>query len=77
VFGLAIFAGRVERELKEVYRDRELPSSRRCPIAYQLADVIVPNNRKSSVAVVFLHTLNVGFEGKDARFIAVPVKLSG
>lgn len=59
----------------EVYRDRKLPKSRGCPESYKLADVIAFGESENAPVVVLVHKLTFGFEGRDARFIAVPVNL--
>ena len=62
---------------QEFYRDKALPESRGCPESYRLADVIAPAEGKQGKAVVLIHKLTFGFEGRDARFLAVPVELPG
>lgn len=59
----------------EAYRDKKLPKSRGCPESYKLADVIAFGENENAPVVVLVHKLTFGFEGRDARFIAVPVKL--
>lgn len=58
----------------EVYRDKQLPKSRGCPESYKLADVIAFGENENAPAVVLVHKLTFGFEGHDARFIAVPIE---
>ncbi len=58
----------------EVYRDQALPKSRGCAHSYRIADVIIHEERlKPDRLVVLIHVFTQGFEGSDARFIAVPV----
>lgn len=64
-----------ENSTVEVYRDDKLPKSRGCPESYRLADVIAFGENENARVVVMVHKLTFGFEGRDARFIAVPVKL--
>ena len=59
----------------ELYRDKKLPKSRGCPESYKLADVIAFGESEKAHVVVLVHKLTFGFEGRDARFIAIPVKL--
>jgi predicted secreted protein len=75
VKGFALEVGIEGKELAEVYRDKELPKSRGCPESYRLADVISFGEAQSGKVVVLIHKLTFGFEGRDARFIAVPVEL--
>ncbi len=64
-----------QKPTTEVYRDNKLPKSRGCPESYKLADVIAFGENENARVVVLVHKLTFGFEGRDARFIAVPVKL--
>ncbi|WP_337660530.1 DUF2259 domain-containing protein [Anderseniella sp. Alg231-50] len=64
-----------KEEAVELYRDERLPKSRGCPESYKLADVIAFGESENARVVVLVHKLTFGFEGRDARFIAVPVKL--
>jgi predicted secreted protein len=74
--GVAIsIAGGVQPELQEVYRDTRLPASRGCVIGYRIAGVVQPAVRDTGLSVVLIHTLTRGFEGLDASFMAVPVRL--
>ena len=66
-----------DKEPAEVYRDTEMPGSRGCPESYRLADVISFGEAETGKAVVLIHRLTFGFEGRDARFLAVPVELPG
>ena len=76
VRGFALSA-RIEGQDKtvELYRDEKLPKSRGCPEGYKLADVIAFGENEDAPVVVLVHKLTFGFEGRDARFIAVPVEL--
>jgi predicted secreted protein len=73
VFGVALEYGRAGSPLREVYRDRKIPSSRGCPIGYQLADVVAYDNADVSRLVILIHVLSRGFEGVDSRFLAIPL----
>jgi predicted secreted protein len=64
-----------DKDPVEFYRDKTLPESRGCPESYRLADVIAPAEGSKGKAVVLIHKLTFGFEGRDARFMAVPVSL--
>ncbi|MEO9874579.1 MAG: DUF2259 domain-containing protein [Anderseniella sp.] len=76
VRGFALSAKTEGKEpIVEVYRDKKLPKSRGCPESYKLADVIAFSESEDTPVVVLVHKLTVGFEGRDARFIAVPVDL--
>ena len=77
VKGFALSVEVEGKEPKEVYRDAEMPESRGCPESYRLADVISFGEAEKGKAVVLIHKLTFGFEGRDARFLAVPVQLPG
>lgn len=73
VFGVSLEYGKAGSQLREVYRDRTLPSSRGCPIGYQLADIIAFDDADVSSLVVLVHVQTRGFEGVDSRFLAIPI----
>lgn len=75
VKGFALSVSLADKEAREVYRDKKLPESRGCPENYRLADVIAFGENETSRVVVLVHKLTFGFEGRDARFVAVPVDL--
>lgn len=75
VKGLALTVSVGDKEAREVYRDTRLPESRGCPENYRLADVIAFGESETARVVVLVHKLTFGFEGRDARFIAIPVTL--
>ncbi|MEO1198028.1 MAG: DUF2259 domain-containing protein [Pseudomonadota bacterium] len=62
-------------EATEIYRDDNIPESRGCPLDYGISDIIVPFEGDSWRAVALISVFQVGFEGPDRRFIAVPVPL--
>lgn len=72
--GFALSVTRGGSPLKEVYRDKHIPRSRDCPVRYTLSDVVefsAENAKRRHV--VLIHVFKRGFEGPDARFLAVPV----
>jgi predicted secreted protein len=74
--GFKLSVGKGDEQLKEVYRDKRLPASRYCPVGYKLAKVVESGNETASnTSVVLVHTFSPGFEGNDATFLAVPVRL--
>lgn len=76
VRGFALATGIVgQGPAVEVYRDKKLPKSRGCPESYKLADVIAFGENENTPVVVLIHKLTFGFEGRDSRFIAVPIEL--
>jgi predicted secreted protein len=75
VKGFALSVAVDGKEPVEFYRDKSLPESRGCPESYRLADVISFGEAEKGKAVVLVHRLTFGFEGRDARFMAVPVAL--
>ncbi|MEM1285870.1 MAG: DUF2259 domain-containing protein [Pseudomonadota bacterium] len=58
-----------------IYRDTSLPRSRVCPERYGLADIIVPFDGGPGRAVALISVYQLGFEGLDRRFLAVPFDL--
>ena len=62
--------------MEVVHRDQRLPSSRACPADYGLAAVLAPFNGAAGRAVALISVYQLGFEGLDRRFLAVPLDLS-
>ncbi len=59
-----------------LYRDTSVPKSRGCPLAYAISDVYqAPDSAAEGVTMVLLYVRTIGFEGKDSRFLAIPVRL--
>lgn len=62
--------------LTQVYKDKSVPTSRRCPMRYAISDVIEFNPQSGpSRHIVLIHMFVMGFEGPDSKFLAVPVTL--
>lgn len=59
---------------REVYRDKSIPKSRNCPSAYALGGVVTPGYRSNGPHMVMVQMATLGFEGKNLRWLAVPVK---
>lgn len=60
-----------------IHRDTRLPQSRQCPARYGIAAVITPYEQSfAGLAVVLISVYQLGFEGLDRRFFAVPVELT-
>ena len=60
----------------EVYRDKSVPKSRHCALDYRIADVLIDEeNLRPERLVVLLYVFSRGFEGSDARFIALPITI--
>ncbi len=75
--GLALRLKTNNEAAQEVYRDTALSKSRGCAHDYQIADVIIHEERlKPERLIVLLHVFTQGFEGADARFLAVPITLT-
>ena len=59
----------------ELHRDRSVPASRNCTVAYRPYGIVAPVNwswnERTPVAIISV--FSQGFEGPDRRFIAVPV----
>jgi predicted secreted protein len=76
--GFSLSTTRGGAPLVEVYRDKSVPKSRNCPNRYEIADVIetpAPNGSREIKHIVLIHVYQMGFEGSDVRYIAVPVKM--
>ena len=58
-----------------IHRDERLPTSRACPARYGLAAVITPFDGQPGRAVALISVYQLGFEGLDRRFLAVPFDL--
>lgn len=59
-----------------IYRDSQLPMSRVCPARYGISDIVVPFDGSPGRAVALISVYQLGFEGLDRRFLAVPFDLS-
>jgi len=59
-----------------IHRDDRLPYSRACPSRYGIAAIITPFDRDPGRAVALISVYQLGFEGLDRRFLAVPFDLS-
>jgi predicted secreted protein len=61
---------------EEIYRDREIPASRRCPLKYSLSDAVCLPAADGGIQrlVVLVNVFAYGFEGPDRRFVAVPLQ---
>jgi predicted secreted protein len=74
--GFVLKAKRGAEPYREIHRDAQIPSSRRCPLKYSLADAVAfagADGRIQSL-VALVNVFSFGFEGADRRFIAVPVR---
>ncbi|MEM6384051.1 MAG: DUF2259 domain-containing protein [Pseudomonadota bacterium] len=60
---------------RTVYRDTGIPSSRGCPERYGIAAIIRPFDPSPGRAVALISVYQLGFEGLDRRFVAVPFDL--
>ena len=58
------------------YEDKQIPESRNCPTDYRLGGVMTFNPQPSGgwVHIALVLVLSQGFEGRDGRWIAVPVR---
>ena len=61
---------------EEVYRDREIPAARRCPLKYSLSDAVslLAADGRIQRLVAIINVFSYGFEGPDRRFVAVPLQ---
>lgn len=56
------------------YEDEKIPSSRRCPVDYDIDSIVSYRDIKDEpVYVAMIAVYSLGFEGPDRRFIAVPI----
>lgn len=59
--------------IREMHRDNSIPKSRKCPTGYGISDVIMHDNfNEPTKLVVLIRVMSFGFEGRDARYIAIP-----
>ena len=56
--------------------DQRIPESRRCPVAYGVADVIAFDRPADTILIVLLNVFSIGFEGPDRRFLALATSIS-
>jgi len=61
---------------KRIHKDKKIPSSRNCPLDYDLADIVTyfPESGEP-VAAILIFVQSVGFEGPDGRYLAITTKL--
>ena len=74
--GFVLKAKHGSGSFEEVYRDREIPASRRCPLKYSLSDAVslLAADGRIQRLVVMINIFSYGFEGPDRRFVAVPLQ---
>ncbi|WP_174801819.1 DUF2259 domain-containing protein [Martelella limonii] len=64
-----------EGAAQEIHEDQRLPESRSCPLDYRLGGVMTyAGGGPDGVHVALVHVLSQGFEGPNARWIAVPFR---
>ncbi|MEQ8658668.1 MAG: DUF2259 domain-containing protein [Hyphomicrobiales bacterium] len=61
---------------RTIHRDERLPYSRACPSNYGISAIVTPFDRAPGRAVALISVYQLGFEGLDRRFLAVPFDLS-
>lgn len=61
---------------KTVYKDDGIPQSRNCPGSYRLGGVVTyqPAGGGETLHIALVTVLSFGFEGRDGRWIAIPVR---
>lgn len=60
-----------------IYTDTAIPESRKCPTGYRIGGVMVHNAAGSQpVHVALVQVLSFGFEGRDGRWIGVPISIA-
>lgn len=60
---------------RTLHRDERLPYSRACPAHYGISAIITPFDGAPGRAVAMISVYQLGFEGLDRRFLAVPFDL--
>jgi predicted secreted protein len=60
---------------RTVHRDERLPYSRACPSHYGISAILTPFDGAPGRAVALISVYQLGFEGLDRRFLAVPFDL--
>ncbi|MFK7791310.1 MAG: DUF2259 domain-containing protein [Devosiaceae bacterium] len=58
-----------------LHRDSSIPGSRACPQRYGIAAIFTPYDGAPGRAVALISVYQLGFEGLDRRFLAVPFDL--
>lgn len=63
-----------DAETQTIYEDKSVPKSRLCPIEYRMGGVMTFEDYQAKIDIhVFLILVkNIGFEGPDGRWIAIP-----
>jgi len=60
-----------------LHTDTKIPDSRKCPTGYRIGGVMVHHPAGGDpVHVVLVQVLSFGFEGRDGRWIAIPVPVA-
>lgn len=73
-FSLAFEAEDGAPSKRMIHTDSTVPASRNCPTTYRIGGVMVHHPRGGNpVHIVLVQVLSAGFEGRDGRWIAVPV----
>ncbi|SMC81651.1 DUF2259 domain-containing protein [Rhizobium sp. RU36D] len=61
---------------EKLYQDKAIPKSRNCPSGYRLGGVMThaPTTGGKTIHMALVMVLSIGFEGRDGRWIAVPLR---
>lgn len=60
-----------------VHQDNSIPSSRNCPLGYQISDVIMFGEWLDQTILIFMINVeSIGFEGPNGRYIAITRRLN-
>lgn len=76
--GFLLKAKRKGGEETEIHKDSRIPTSRGCPKAYAISDIIrysPPETPNKSIYIILLQVFSYGFEGDDGRFLAISTEL--
>lgn len=71
--GYALSVQRKGEKVKELHKDKRIPTSRGCPKSYAISDIVryePEGDTKESVYIVILQVFSYGFEGDDGRYLA-------
>lgn len=61
---------------EKLYQDKAIPKNRNCPTGYRLAGLMTyaPPSGGKTIHMALVLVLSVGFEGRNGRWIAVPLR---
>ncbi|MCW5696929.1 MAG: DUF2259 domain-containing protein [Bauldia sp.] len=63
-------------ETRILNHDTRIPSNRRCPTGYEIAEVIAYEQPGEMVLAILIDLLQLGFEGEDRRYLALTTRIA-